>query len=55
MASVLANLRLNIAIDDDGTFFSNGKILVRKKIQADGLNDELLTPATQGTTWTPHL
>ena len=35
----LANLRLNIAIDDDGKSFFKLKILVRKKIVADGLND----------------
>lgn len=35
----LANIRLNIAVDDNGKSFFKLKILVRKKIVADGLND----------------
>jgi len=37
--SFLNNLRLNIAIQDDGKSFFKLKILVRKKIVADGLDD----------------
>lgn len=36
----LNNVRLNIAVDDDGKSFFKLKILVRKKIVADGLNDD---------------
>ncbi len=36
----LHGIRLNYAIDDDGKSFSKLKILVRKKIVADGLDDE---------------
>lgn len=35
----LTNVRLNIAVQDDGKSFFKLKILVRKKIVADGLND----------------
>ncbi|HPI80912.1 MAG: rhodanese-related sulfurtransferase [Cyclobacteriaceae bacterium] len=44
----LANLRLNIAIDDDGKSFFKLKILVRKKIVADGLNDESFDASNSG-------
>ncbi len=37
--SFLNGVRLNVAIDDDGKSFFKLKILVRKKIVADGLND----------------
>src|SRR5690606_17561678 len=36
----LNGVRLNIAVEDDGKSFFKLKILVRKKIVADGLNDE---------------
>lgn len=36
----LQNIRLNMAIEDDGKSFFKLKILVRKKIVADGLNDD---------------
>jgi UPF0176 protein len=35
----LNGVRLNVAVDDDGKSFFKLKILVRKKIVADGLND----------------
>lgn len=35
----LAGIRLNIAVDDDGKSFFKLKILIRKKIVADGLDD----------------
>ena len=38
--SFLDGVRLNIAVDDNGKSFFKLKILVRKKIVADGLNDE---------------
>lgn len=37
--SFLRNIRLNIAIQDDGKSFFKLKITVRKKIVADGIND----------------
>jgi UPF0176 protein len=37
--SFLAGVRLNIAVDDNGKSFFKLKILVRKKIVADGLDD----------------
>jgi len=36
----LNGIRLNYAVDDDGKSFSKLKILVRKKIAADGLEDD---------------
>src|SRR5690606_22047335 len=36
----LNGVRLNVAVDDNGKSFFKLKILVRKKIVADGLNDE---------------
>ena len=36
----LNGIRLNLAVDDNGKSFFKLKILVRKKIVADGLNDE---------------
>ncbi len=36
----LNGVRLNVAVEDDGKSFFKLKILVRKKILADGLNDE---------------
>src|SRR5687768_18402524 len=36
----LNNVRLNIAVDDNGKSFFKLKILVRKKIVADGLDDQ---------------
>jgi UPF0176 protein len=38
--SFLNGVRLNIAVDDNGKSFFKLKILVRKKIVADGLNDD---------------
>lgn len=35
----LENLRLNIAVDDDGKSFSILKVKVREKVVADGIND----------------
>lgn len=46
--SFLANSRLNIAIEDDGKSFYVLKIKVRKKIVADGLNDETFNPVDRG-------
>jgi UPF0176 protein len=44
----LKNLRLNIAVDDDGKSFFVLKIKVREKIVADGLNDETFDPSHTG-------
>ena len=44
----LHGIRLNYAIDDDGKSFSKLKILVRKKIVADGLNDETFDSSNCG-------
>ncbi|MCB0492838.1 MAG: rhodanese-related sulfurtransferase [Cyclobacteriaceae bacterium] len=44
----LNNVRLNIAVDDDGKSFFKLKILVRKKIVADGLNDESFDVTNSG-------
>jgi UPF0176 protein len=46
--SFLAGIRLNIAVDDDGKSFFKLKILVRKKIVADGLNDETFDATNSG-------
>ena len=46
--AALNGIRLNVAIDDDGKSFFKLKILVRKKIVADGLNDELFDPSDGG-------
>ncbi|HOZ51225.1 MAG TPA: rhodanese-related sulfurtransferase [Chitinophagaceae bacterium] len=44
----LENLRLNIAVDDDGKSFFVLKIKVREKIVADGLNDEVFDFSKKG-------
>ncbi len=45
----LRDLRLNIAIEDDGKSFYKLKIKVRPKIVADGLNDETFDVTNRGT------
>ncbi len=44
----LNGIRLNIAVEDDGRSFFKLKILVRKKIVADGLDDASFNPADTG-------
>ncbi len=44
----LTGLRLNMAIEDNGKSFFKLKILVRKKIVADGLDDSAFNPADTG-------
>lgn len=44
----LNGIRLNLAIEDDGKSFFKLKILVRKKIVADGLDDNAFNPADTG-------
>jgi len=44
----LKNIRLNIAIEDDGKSFYKLKIKVRKKIVADGLDDESFDVTKRG-------
>jgi len=44
----LNGIRLNIAVQDDGRSFFKLKILVRKKIVADGLDDSTFNPANTG-------
>lgn len=44
----LNNVRLNTAIDDDGKSFFKLKILVRKKIVADGLDDSSFDVTNSG-------
>jgi UPF0176 protein len=44
----LTNIRLNIAIQDDGKSFFKLKILVRKKIVADGLDDHSFDVTNSG-------
>lgn len=44
----LKGIRLNTAIDDNGKSFFKLKILVRKKIVADGLNDETFDVTDSG-------
>lgn len=44
----LNNIRLNIAVEDNGKSFFKLKILVRKKIVADGLNDESFDVTNSG-------
>ena len=44
----LNGVRLNIAVDDNGKSFFKLKILVRKKIVADGLDDSAFNPADTG-------
>jgi UPF0176 protein len=44
----LSGIRLNLAIDDNGKSFFKLKILVRKKIVADGLNDETFDVTNSG-------
>ncbi len=46
--SFLHGIRLNIAVDDDGKSFFKLKILVRRKIVADGLNDETFDASDSG-------
>lgn len=45
----LTGVRLNIAIQDDGKSFFKLKILVRKKIVADGLDDHTFDVTKKGT------
>jgi UPF0176 protein len=45
----LNNVRLNIAVDDNGKSFFKLKILVRKKIVADGLDDSSFDVTDSGT------
>ena len=45
----LLDLRLNIAIEDDGKSFFKLKILVRDKIVADGIDDPMFNPSNTGT------
>jgi len=47
--SFLEGVRLNIAVDDNGKSFFKLKILVRKKIVADGLNDDTFDVTNHGT------
>ncbi|NNF34409.1 MAG: rhodanese-related sulfurtransferase [Saprospiraceae bacterium] len=44
----LKGIRLNIAIEDDGKSFYKLKIKIRKKIVADGLNDETFDVTKRG-------
>ncbi|MFM7856063.1 MAG: rhodanese-related sulfurtransferase [Flammeovirgaceae bacterium] len=44
----LKDVRLNIAVDDNGKSFFKLKILVRNKIVADGLNDETFDVTNKG-------
>ncbi|HTF18200.1 MAG TPA: rhodanese-related sulfurtransferase [Chryseolinea sp.] len=44
----LNGVRLNLAVEDDGRSFFKLKILVRKKIVADGLDDASFNPADTG-------
>ncbi|NJK82943.1 MAG: rhodanese-related sulfurtransferase [Saprospiraceae bacterium] len=44
----LQNIRLNIAVDDDGKSFYKLKIKVREKIVADGLNDATFDATKRG-------
>ena len=46
--SFLRGVRLNIAVQDNGKSFFKLKILVRKKIVADGLNDSTFDVTDQG-------
>ncbi|SHG54174.1 UPF0176 protein [Chryseolinea serpens] len=46
--SFLNNIRLNIAVQDDGKSFFKLKILVRKKIVADGLDDSTFDASKTG-------
>lgn len=46
--SFLTNLRLNYAVDDDGKSFFKLVVKVRKKIVADGLNDDLFDVSDPG-------
>lgn len=45
----LENVRLNIAIEDDGKSFYKLKIKVKEKIVADGLNDDAFDVTDKGT------
>lgn len=44
----LNGIRLNIAVDDDGKSFYKLKVKVRRKIVADGLDDESFDPTRRG-------
>lgn len=46
--SFLNGVRLNLAVEDDGKSFFKLKILVRKKIVADGLNDTTFDVTNSG-------
>lgn len=45
----LHNIRLNVAVDDNGKSFFKLKILVRSKIVADGINDPKFDVTNSGT------
>jgi UPF0176 protein len=45
----LANLRLNVAVEDDGKSFFKLAIKVRDKIVADGITDPSFDPSNMGT------
>ena len=45
----LNNIRLNVAVDDNGKSFFKLKILVRSKIVADGINDPKFDVTNSGT------
>ncbi|MCS6928708.1 MAG: rhodanese-related sulfurtransferase [Saprospiraceae bacterium] len=47
--SFLRNLRLNIAVEDDGKSFFTLTIKVRPKIVADGIDDPTFDPSNSGT------
>lgn len=49
MSAHLSGTRLNIAVDDDGKSFFKLKIQVKKKIVADGLNDDTFDVTDRGT------
>jgi len=46
--SFLENIRLNVAIEDDGKSFFKLAIKVKPKIVADGLNDDSFDPTNKG-------
>ncbi|MGO2347243.1 MAG: rhodanese-related sulfurtransferase, partial [Providencia sp.] len=45
---VLNNLRLNLAIDDDGKSFWVLRMKVRDRVVADGIDDETFDPSNTG-------
>jgi UPF0176 protein len=46
--SFLSNIRLNVAVEDDGKSFFALKIKLRKKIVADGIDDPAFNPGDTG-------